>query len=133
MKIIAKTEYEFKWVSIWVGNFESHDELQARAEAVLMPQVGGEDGYDFEGLAEWTTRESGPCHLSEMMGNDFMWTIYDVPPVLAAADALGVGKVNGFIQFNHTRCTAGPHDFPGFTFLGTFPCWANPEMEEDAD
>jgi len=39
MKIIAKEEYEFKWVSIWVGDFESHDELQARAEAVLMPEV----------------------------------------------------------------------------------------------
>jgi hypothetical protein len=52
---------------------------------------------------------------------------------LVAAEALGVGKVNGYILFNHTRCTAGPHDFPGFTFLGTAPCWANPEMEEDAD
>ena len=50
MKIIAKEEYEFKWVSIWVGDFESHDELQARAEAVLMPEVDVPD-YDFDGLA----------------------------------------------------------------------------------
>lgn len=48
MKIIAKEEYEFKWVSIWVGNFESHDELQARAEAVLMPEVGGEEEDEHE-------------------------------------------------------------------------------------
>ena len=130
MKIIAKEEYEFKWVSIWVGDFESHDELQARAEAVLMPEVDGPD-YDFLGLAEWTGGGGDSIPLVDMMTDNFMWTIYDVPPVLAAADALGVSKVNGFIQFNHTRCTAGPHDFPGFTFLGTFPCWANPEMEED--
>jgi hypothetical protein len=58
-----------------------------------------------------------------------LWTA----PDLAAAEVLGVGKVKGFILFNHTRCAAGPHDFPGFTFLGPFPCWANPEMEEDED
>jgi hypothetical protein len=54
-------------------------------------------------------------------------------PDLAAAEVLGVGKINGYILFNHTHCAAGPHDFLALTFLGTFPCWANPEMEEDAD
>lgn len=116
MKIIAKEEYEFKWVSIWLGNFASHDDIRARAEAVLMPEVGGEEGYDFEGLAEWTAGGGEPRDLTELIGDDFMWTIFDVPPVLAAAAALGVSKANGFIQFNHTRCSAGPHDFPGFTF-----------------
>jgi hypothetical protein len=86
MKIIAKEEYEFKWVSIWVGDFESHDELQARAEAVLMPEVDGSD-YDFLGLAEWTGGGGESIPLADMMTDNFMWTIYDVPPVLAAADA----------------------------------------------
>jgi hypothetical protein len=129
MKIIAKSEYEFKWTSIWVGNFESHDELQARAEAVLMPEVGGEEGYDFESLAEWTTVGS-PRAVADLIKGDFMWTTYDIVPVVSAADALDVGKINGYILFNHTSCTAGPHDFPGFTFLGTFPCRPNPEMED---
>lgn len=126
MKIVAKQEYEFKWVSIWVGNFASHQEVRDRAEAVLLPELDAE-GYEFEDLAEWTNGEGAPRPLAAMMGEDFMWQIYEVPPVLAAAAALKLGPINGFFLLNHCRCEAGPHDFPGFTFLGSFPSWANPE------
>ena len=125
MKIVERPEYENRFICIWVGCFPTHGHLLARTERVLAPRFEGTN-YDFDSVAELTT--GSERSYEELFANPFGWQTFEVAAVLARARELDVGPIDGFVKVNHSRCEAGPHDFPGFTFLGAFPSRANPDV-----
>lgn len=125
MKIVERPEYVYRFVCIWVGMFADEAELHRRALEVLAPAYQERD-YDFASALEIGLGPSSS--LEALLGDDFGHQTFDRSAVVARATEVLTGQVNGMVLVNHARCEAGPHDFPGFVFLGVFPSRENTDM-----
>ena len=126
MKKITTAEEDMnRCLSIWVTDFDELDYLYAQANEVLRPHF--EDvSFGWDDILEMSVHDEA-LSVDKLL-NDLLWQVCDVATVSACAARLGVTKKHSILVLNHARCSAGPHDFTGFIFLGTFSSIENHDI-----